>query len=129
MLHIEIRDAQSDYGFSDLPVVIEIVEKAERIETLFVRARRAARLDSGNRRASPSVSRFDQGVTMIIEGTAQKVTVYIGSQGSLSWPESRCRNRRRCRELGLAGATMTRGIMGFGKNSRIHQAPSSRPLG
>jgi uncharacterized protein len=31
----QIRDAQSDYGFSDLPVVIEIVDKIERIEALF----------------------------------------------------------------------------------------------
>jgi uncharacterized protein len=30
-----IRDAQSDYGFSDLPVVIEIVDGAERIAALF----------------------------------------------------------------------------------------------
>ncbi len=28
----------------------------------------------------------------------------------------------RARELGLAGATVTRGIMGFGANSRIHTA-------
>jgi PII-like signaling protein len=31
----QIRDAQSDYGFSDLPVVIEIVDEIERIESLF----------------------------------------------------------------------------------------------
>jgi PII-like signaling protein len=30
----QIRDVQSDYGFSDLPVVIEIVDEAKRIETL-----------------------------------------------------------------------------------------------
>jgi hypothetical protein len=29
---------------------------------------------------------------------------------------------RRARELGLAGATVTRGVMGFGANSRIHTA-------
>ncbi len=28
----------------------------------------------------------------------------------------------RARELGMAGATVTRGIMGFGANSRIHTA-------
>jgi PII-like signaling protein len=31
----QIRDAQSDYGFSDLPVVIEIIDETERIEALF----------------------------------------------------------------------------------------------
>jgi uncharacterized protein len=30
----QIRDSQSDYGFSDLPVVIEIVDETDRIETL-----------------------------------------------------------------------------------------------
>jgi PII-like signaling protein len=29
-----IHDAQSDYGFSDLPVVIEIVDRIEQIEAL-----------------------------------------------------------------------------------------------
>ena len=31
----QVRDAQSDYGFSDLPVVIEIVDGIEQIEVLF----------------------------------------------------------------------------------------------
>ena len=29
---------------------------------------------------------------------------------------------RRCREMGIAGATVTRGIEGYGANSRIHTA-------
>jgi uncharacterized protein len=31
----QIHDAQSDYGFSDIPVVIEIVDELERIRALF----------------------------------------------------------------------------------------------
>lgn len=41
---------------------------------------------------------------MQIEGEGQRVTVYIGS--SDTWH----------------GATASRGVMGFGKNSRIHRA-------
>jgi PII-like signaling protein len=59
---------------------------------------------------------------MKIEGEAQRVTVYIGN--SDTW---RGRNLvtaivEKCRELGIAGATATVGVMGFGKNSRIHRA-------
>jgi PII-like signaling protein len=59
---------------------------------------------------------------MIIEGTAQKVTVYIGSKDHWHGRSLAVAIVERCRELGLAGATMTRGIMGFGKTSRIHRA-------
>ena len=59
---------------------------------------------------------------MRIEGEAQRVTVYIGN--SDTW---RGRNLvtaivEKCRELGIAGATATVGVMGFGKTSRIHRA-------
>ena len=59
---------------------------------------------------------------MIIEGAAQKVTVYIGSKDLWHGRNLAVAIVERCRQLGLAGATMTRGVMGFGKNSRIHRA-------
>ena len=59
---------------------------------------------------------------MIIDGPAQKVTVYVGSQDLWHGRNLAVAIVERCRKLGLAGATMTRGIMGFGKNSRIHRA-------
>ena len=59
---------------------------------------------------------------MIIDGPAQKVTIYVGSQDLWHGRNLAVAIVERCRELGLAGATMTRGIMGFGKNSRIHRA-------
>jgi uncharacterized protein len=59
---------------------------------------------------------------MIIEGAAQKVTVYIGSKDLCHGRNLAVAIVERCRELGLGGATMTRGVMGFGKNSRIHRA-------
>ena len=59
---------------------------------------------------------------MIIDGPAQKVTIYVGSQDLWHGRNLAVAIVERRRELGLAGATMTRGIMGFGKNSRIHRA-------
>ncbi len=59
---------------------------------------------------------------MIIDGPAQKVTIYVGSQDLWHGRNLAVAIVERCRQLGLAGATMTRGIMSFGKNSRIHRA-------
>lgn len=59
---------------------------------------------------------------MIIEGEAQKLSIYIGSQDTWHGRNLAAAIVERSRALGLAGATMTRGVMGFGKNSRIHRA-------
>jgi PII-like signaling protein len=59
---------------------------------------------------------------MIIDGPAQKVTIYVGSQDLWHGRNLAVAIVERCREMGLAGATMTRGVMGFGKHSRIHRA-------
>ncbi len=59
---------------------------------------------------------------MIIDGPAQKVTIYVGSQDLWHGRNLAVAIVERCRELGLAGATMSRGVMGFGKHSRIHRA-------
>jgi PII-like signaling protein len=59
---------------------------------------------------------------MPVEGDVQRVTVYVGS--SDLW---QCRNLalaivERCRKMGIAGATASLGVMGFGKQSRVHRA-------
>ena len=59
---------------------------------------------------------------MPIEGNAQRVSVYIGSSDTWHGSNLAVAIVERCRSLGLAGATVTRGVMGFGRNSRIHRA-------
>ncbi len=59
---------------------------------------------------------------MHIEGEGQRVTVYIGSSDTWHGGNLAVAIVERCRKLGFAGATASRGIMGFGKNSRIHRA-------
>jgi uncharacterized protein len=59
---------------------------------------------------------------MMIEGDAKRVTIYIGSKDTWHGRNLAEAIVERCRALELAGATMMRGIMGFGKNSRIHRA-------
>lgn len=59
---------------------------------------------------------------MTLDGPAQRVTVYIGSADVWQGRNLALAIVERCRALGLAGATATRGLLGFGKHSRIHRA-------
>jgi PII-like signaling protein len=59
---------------------------------------------------------------MQIEGEGQRVSVYIGSSDTWHGTNLAIAILERCRKLGFAGATVSRGVMGFGKNSRIHRA-------
>src|SRR5207244_7347648 len=59
---------------------------------------------------------------MKIEGPGKLVRIYIGEADN--WHGQALYNAivERARKEGLAGATVTRGIEGFGANSRIHTA-------
>ena len=59
---------------------------------------------------------------MTIEGDARRVTIYVGSQDTWHGKNLAAAIVERRRSMGMAGATLTRGIMGFGKTSRIHRA-------
>lgn len=59
---------------------------------------------------------------MQIEGEGQRVSIYIGSSDTWHGKNLAVAIVERCRKLGFAGATVSRGVMGFGKNSRIHRA-------
>jgi PII-like signaling protein len=59
---------------------------------------------------------------MHFEGHAQRVTVYVGSSDTWNGRNLAAAIVSRCRELGIAGATASLGIMGFGRTSRIHRA-------
>lgn len=59
---------------------------------------------------------------MTIQGKAKALAVYVGESDHWQGRPLYAAIVERARELGLAGATVTRGIMGFGANSRIHTA-------
>lgn len=59
---------------------------------------------------------------MPLEGDAQRVSVYIGSSDTWHGTNLAVAIVERCRALGIAGATVSRGVMGYGRNSRIHRA-------
>jgi PII-like signaling protein len=59
---------------------------------------------------------------MPVEGEAQRLTVYVGSSDTWHGRSLATAIVERCRSLGIAGATASLGVMGFGKHSRIHRA-------
>ena len=59
---------------------------------------------------------------MKIEGEARRVRVYIGESDHWHGKPLYTAIVERCREKGLAGATVLRGIEGYGAHSRIHTA-------
>lgn len=57
---------------------------------------------------------------MKIEGKAKCLVVLVGESDHWHGKPLYAAIVERAREMGLAGATVTRGVMGFGANSRIH---------
>ncbi len=53
---------------------------------------------------------------------AQRLTIYTGSSQTWDGVNLALAIIERCRVLKIAGATVTRGIAGFGHHSRIHRA-------
>lgn len=59
---------------------------------------------------------------MKIEGPAKKVRIYVGESDQWHGQPLYAAIVRRAREHGLAGATVLRGIEGYGATSRLHTA-------
>lgn len=59
---------------------------------------------------------------MKIEGTAKRLTIYVGESDHHEHKPLYKAIVETLREKGIAGATVVRGIEGFGKTSRIHTA-------
>src|SRR6476660_880945 len=59
---------------------------------------------------------------MKIEGAARRVRIYIGESDRWHGRPLFTAIVERCRQEGIAGATVLRGIESYGANSRIHTA-------
>ncbi|MDF2572324.1 MAG: hypothetical protein K0R55_3928 [Sporomusa sp.] len=57
-----------------------------------------------------------------ITGKAKRLRIYIGEQDRYKGKALYYAIIEKAKELDLAGATMFRGLMGYGANSRIHSA-------
>jgi PII-like signaling protein len=147
--HRQIHDLASEYSSFEIPIVVEIVDAAERIgalvgelETMVTeglvavspvhvhRYTHAVERDEAVRPGSPtdppSHPRRTPGEEgthpMKIEGNVKRVTVYIGSADTWHGRNLAVAIVEKCRAMGMAGATASRGVMGFGKHSVIHRA-------
>jgi PII-like signaling protein len=147
--HRQLHDITSEYASFDIPIVVEIVDAAERVAALaaeletmvseglvVISPARVHRYTHGAEREKagtpvlqanpPSHPRRVSGegdtIHMKIEGEGKRVTVYVGSADTWNGRNLAVAIVERCRELGLAGATVSRGVMGFGKHSVIHKA-------
>jgi PII-like signaling protein len=149
-VHRRLRDARSEYASFDLPVMIEIVDVPVRIEALrtelgmIIREGLAilspVRLLPDGQAAEPPrdwreglrpeeaphepalVPRPESERSMTLERDVQRLIVYVGSSDTWHGRNLAIAIVERCRELGLAGATASQGVVGFGKHSRIHRA-------
>jgi PII-like signaling protein len=147
--HRQLHDMANEYTFFEIPVVVEIVDAAERIAELVaelstmvseglvtVSPARVHRYSHGSEyeKASPPaflvspsshperVSGEEGTIHMKIEGEGKRVTIYVGSADTWGGRNLAIAIVEQCRKLGLAGATVSRGVMGFGKHSVIHKA-------
>jgi hypothetical protein len=144
--HRQIRDSKSDYLSFHIPVVVEVVDASERIGMLQTKldaivvegfvvsrpvrvVRYAGKSLTGTEnekhvpeKVPPSNLGCRSPTTMKIEGDAQRVTVYLGNSDTWRGRNAVTAIIEKCREMGIAGATATLGVMGFGKTSRIHRA-------
>jgi PII-like signaling protein len=146
--HRQLHDIKSDYTSFDIPVVVEIIEAADRIGALIgepetmlteglvaissatvVRYSHGTEREPAARVESPFVPKHptqasleERSMAMKIEGEGKRVTVYLGSADTWGGRNLAVAIVEKCRAMGLAGATVSRGIMGFGKHSVIHKA-------
>jgi PII-like signaling protein len=147
--HKHLHDIASEYSSFDIPIVVEVVEASEGIETLLaelaamvseglvaVSAVHVLRYAHGSEREASGVNSAQVNLRapdepalevrgqnpMKIEGEGKRLTVYVGSADTWGGRNLAVAIVEKCRAMGIAGATVSRGIMGFGKHSIIHKA-------
>jgi PII-like signaling protein len=148
-VHRQLHDITSEYSSFEIPIVVDVVDAAERVASLVgeletmvgeglivismaqvLRYTHAAERGEAIRRelaiGPPSLTKricSEEGLSpMKIEGEAKRVTVYIGSADTFGGRNLAVAIVEKCREMGMAGASVSRGVMGFGKHSVIHKA-------
>jgi PII-like signaling protein len=147
-VHRHLHDISSEYASFDIPITVEIVDAVERvaelageIETMVAEGLvvispvRVLRYSHAAEREPPAwpqsqhvprlvasrVHEEGKKTQMKIEGEGKRLTIYVGSAHTWNGRNLAVAIVERCRELGLAGATASRGVMGFGKHSVVHK--------
>jgi PII-like signaling protein len=148
-VHRRLHDIASEYSSFEIPIVVEVVEAVERVASLasdletmvgeglivaspaqvlrYTHAAEPGQPDGPEAAIDPPSPtnrvRSEEGPSpMKIEGDARRLTVYIGSADTWGGHNLAVAIVETCRKMGMAGATVSRGVMGFGKHSVIHKA-------
>jgi PII-like signaling protein len=149
--HRHLHDATSEYTSYDIPVVIEIVDAADRVGTLIdamedmidqglavsretnvlLYAGAAGRYaneieyrgvdETDDQNPQGAQPKPKDATAMKTQSEARRLTIYIGSSDVWEGQNLALAIVERCRALGIAGATVCRGILGFGSHSVIHR--------
>jgi PII-like signaling protein len=134
--HHQVHDLRNEYSSFDIPLVVELVDLPERVQSFRVVLQDLVReglatfesvtvRGCGNLNKAPAAQggevRLLENSLMEIAGKAQRLTIYVGSSDTWHGKNVSVEILERCRRLSLAGATVARGIMGFGKTSRVHR--------
>ncbi len=147
--HRRIHDAESEYSSFEIPIVVELVDAIEKVKQFgtelatmideglavlqpvsIVRYTHGSERPDGNAGAPLAIPSFPRTTeptaekrdSMKIEGDARRLTVYVGTSDTWGGHNLAVAIVEKCRKLGMAGATVSRGVMGFGKHSIIHKA-------
>jgi uncharacterized protein len=128
---VEVVDAPSAVG-AFLAVIAEVVPEClvtlERAHVLVYRQNRAAaekarlRLDLPGSPVSAALPSPEEFPIMKLSEDGQLLRIFIGESDTWRGQPLYRAIVLKARELGLAGATVLKGPMGFGANSRVHSA-------
>ena len=118
----------------DLPITIEAIDDAEKIDRvlpdldLVVRDGLIAVQDMTVIKASPGPARPppEQGVHQKLTGKAKMLRIHIGANDTWEGEPLHLALVKRFHQLDLAGATVYRGLEGYGASGRIHRRATFR---
>ncbi len=134
--HRVIHDVASEFTSESIALVIEIIETPEQVDRLaedlapivpggliVVRPAWIVRWADGITR-HPISATADKGENQMegLDVQARRVTIYFGSADRWMGGNLGTSLIETCRKLGMAGATLSRGLMGFGASSVVHKA-------
>jgi PII-like signaling protein len=127
--HEQLHDSRSEYAGQHCPVRIEFIETAERVDELLptlyemvtdglITAQDVTIVKSVSKDSKPSPSP----VRKVVTGPAKLVRIYLGES-------DRCNDEplyeaivKKLHMMGFSGATVHRGIMGYGAKRHTHKA-------
>jgi PII-like signaling protein len=116
----QVRDTQSEYAFTDPPLVVEVIDSLESLRASIDQFRPFAAQILIT--LSPTAMIHEESPEAMLTSPAQRLSIYLSSNDTWQGANLAVTIIEQTRNLGFAGATVTRGVIGFGKHAEIHRA-------